>query len=887
VDAESGVDNISVNEPTAGSAPKGSTRLRALAVVGLICGMSALSAQSTGTARLLITVSDTSGAVVRGAQVTAVGLDDATKAAAPLVAKTNDRGLAVLEGLAAGGYRLTVEFPGFAPGVVPNVRLQNGDNRQAVVLRVRQLEETVTVAGDPQVNASARADTTFGVSLSPDLIDALPDNPADALRQLLDLAGPDAIIRVDSFEGQSLPPKAQIKSIHITRDQFAAESISPGSTFVDVITQPGLGPIRGTATMSFRHGSMSARSPFTPTKGAEQIRNYAVNVGGALVKEKSNFSLSVNARDEYSTPNLNVALPGGTRSEVLSLRQPQTLVAINGRFDYALTRDQTLGVAYSQNVDRSRNLGIGAFDLPERAYAIDENNYTLRVLEAGPIGRRAFHNTRVMANWSDETVRSTVEAPTVVVQDAFTSGGAQRAGGSRSRRLQIASDLDYIRGIHSWRTGVALTGNWTRTDSTSNYLGTYVFSSLSAYEAGQPLLHTRQVGDPAINYFYGVGGIYFQDDIRVRPGLTVSLGVRYSVDTIRPDYTLVQPRLGLTWAPFKSGQTTVRLNAGTFPAGTQPGVLVQTLRFDGIRQRELVITNPPYPDPGSTGVVAPANLYRQGARRHTRTTRYAAGVAHRVSPRFGVNVLYNYIHWTHWWRGRNLNPLVDGRRPDPSVANIIETFSDGEVIWHELNLNFNLSLLGSTPAASRARFNWRRLAVIGSYAYVSSRANILGPFYVPPTGTLDTEWGRGASDMPYRFNVSLTSTQLRNLTAILALNASDGSPYTWTTGFDDNHDGILNDRPVGVGIRTLRAASQWTLNGRFTYAVPLSGPGFAAVGGVAGPPRYRVGVYVSFVNLTNHANYGGYSGIQTSPFFEQPTTVLNPRKVDIGLNIGF
>jgi hypothetical protein len=279
----------------------------------------------------------------------------------------------------------------------------------------------------------------------------------------------------------------------------------------------------------------------------------------------------------------------------------------------------------------------------------------------------------------------------------------------------------------------------------------------------------------------------------------------------------------------------------------------------------------------------PANLYRQGAHRHQRATRYAAGVGHRVSPRFGVNVLYNYAHWTHWWRGRNLNPLIDGVRSDPFVANIIETFSDGEVIWHEVNLNFNLSLLASTPAESRARFNWRRLAVIGSYAYVSSRANILGPFEVPPSGTLDPEWGRGASDMPYRFNVSLTSTQLRNLTAVLALNASDGSVCNWTTGFDDNHDGLLNDRPEGVGIRTLRTAPQRTLNGRFTYSIPLSGPP-PATGGAA---RYRLGVFVSFINLTNRANYGGYSGIQTSPFFRQPTMVLNPRKVDMGVNIAF
>jgi hypothetical protein len=153
--------------------------------------------------------------------------------------------------------------------------------------------------------------------------------------------------------------------------------------------------------------------------------------------------------------------------------------------------------------------------------------------------------------------------------------------------------MDYVRGTHSWRTGVVLNGNWNFTNNSSNYLGTDVFSSLAAYEAGHPILHTRQVGDPAIAYFMGTGGIYLQDDMRVRRGLTVSLGVRYSASTVIRDYNAIQPRLGFNWAPFKSGRTTIRLNAGTFPSGPSSFVLAQTLRFDGIRQRELVITNPP------------------------------------------------------------------------------------------------------------------------------------------------------------------------------------------------------------------------------------------------------------------------------------------------------
>jgi len=53
------------------------------------------------------------------------------------------------------------------------------------------------------------------------------------------------------------------------------------------------------------------------------------------------------------------------------------------------------------------------------------------------------------------------------------------------------------------------------------------------------------------------------------------------------------------------------------------------------------------------------------------------------------------------------------------------------------------------------------------------------------------------------------------------------------------------------------------------------------------PPRFRVGVFLFANNLTNHANYTGYSGVLTSPFFGQPTSVSNTRRVEAGLNFGF
>jgi hypothetical protein len=278
-----------------------------------------------------------------------------------------------------------------------------------------------------------------------------------------------------------------------------------------------------------------------------------------------------------------------------------------------------------------------------------------------------------------------------------------------------------------------------------------------------------------------------------------------------------------------------------------------------------------------------ANTYRLGDFRLNKNIRYSAGIDQKFSPRVGVNVLFNYYHQDQLPRGENANPLVNGVRPDPAFANIISTVTDAEIIRHELFINFNLSLITPSPAANRDTFNWRRLALNGGYSFIRARRNAMGPFDVPPSGSLDTEWGHGPADNPYRVNVNLTSTQIKNWTVVLSGTASDGYLYNWLTGFDDNQDGLLNDRPAGVGIWALRSSPTWSLNGRVTYNIPLRIAGAQP----NAPARYKASLYASVNNLTNHPNLSGFSGFATSPFFRRANSVQNPRKVDLGMNVSF
>ncbi len=867
-------------------------------------------AQSPRTARLTITVVDQTGAVIPGATVTLNGQEAVTTATTVAPVKTSGEGVAAFTGLAVGRYDIHAEFPGFEAGLLKDVRLRAGENRHVILLKIQKIQDTITVGQDPRAAASDRRGSSFGSALTREQIDALSDDPDEMKRQLQEMAGPGAVIRVDSFEGAALPPKAMIKSIRVTRDAFAAENHSAGAFSIDIVTQPGLGVFRAGINSRFRSGALSGRSPFTPSKGPERIQDYGLNLGGPLAAQKSSFNMFAQGMTSYDTSNLNVALPGVSRSEALAQRTRRDRFSLTSNFDYAVTRDQTLRVSYNPVVTKNRNLGIGAYDLPERAYATEEHTHNLRIQEVGPLGRRFFINTRLGLTFARSTSRSALEAPTIRVNDAFTSGGQQLAGGRRQSGGNLSADLDYVRGIHSLRTGLSVDFFSYRSDSTSNYLGTYTFDSLANYEAARPTSYTRRVGDPTIAYRNVQAAVYVQDDIRVHRNLTLSPGVRYETQLHVHDFANLGPRFGVTWAPFKGAKTTLRASAGVFYDWLNTNTFEQAARVDGFHQQELNILSPSFPDPGDLGVFPPVSRYvLDDQQQMPRNVRGSGGVDHTVGPRLRVGLLYAHVRGTELLRGVNLNPPINGVRPDPTVGNIIQVVSDARSAQHTLTA----TVIAGTPppppfgGAKGPLWDWKRAGVNAFYTVGSLRNDTDGDFSISPTGNLNDDWGPAANDIRHRLFIGLISQTLRNFNVLMSLNATSGTPYTIRTGRDDNQDTIFNDRPAGVGRNSARGALQWTLNGNFAYGIafgkgpPPSGPGGIGVlvqgtpGGTAPtvttfaapPTRYRLLFFVNAQNMLNRSNYGGYSGTLTSPFFGQPTLVMNPRKIDFGIGFQF
>jgi hypothetical protein len=422
----------------------------------------------------------------------------------------------------------------------------------------------------------------------------------------------------------------------------------------------------------------------------------------------------------------------------------------------------------------------------------------------------------------------------------------------------------------------------------------------------------------------------------VRKNLTLSPGIRYEAQTHLSDYNNFGPRFGVTYSPGKGGKLTLRGSAGIFYDWLSTGTYEQTLRVDGIRQRELNIKDPSFPDPtGGVSVAPPTNRYQLGGDlQMQRTTRLSAGFDRGLTRMIRLNATYAYTLGSNLMRGLNLNAPVAGTsvRPDPNFANVVEVVGDAESRQHTLNvgsvINFNVTSPGNGPVMinngamvmvmsngpapgaapggaknpANARWNWRRMQMFMNFSLGRARNNTDGAFSMPASGSIADDWGPSNFDVRRRFNVSWSSSQLRNFNANLNFNTSSAAPYTIRSGFDTNQDLVFNDRPFGIGRNTQRGSAQWTMNGFFSYGwqfgKPVQMPGGVRIGAEGGAltatqgaatsaGRYRLGFTVNVQNITNHGNLGSYIGTLTSKDFGHPTQVLGTRKVDFSVGLSF
>ena len=160
--------------------------------------------------------------------------------------------------------------------------------------------------------------------------------------------------------------------------------------------------------------------------------------------------------------------------------------------------------------------------------------------------------------------------------------------------------------MHSVPGSCCSRGRYQTTEQ-RNAIGTFTFADLEAYAAGRPTTFSRTIGGPAASdRAHPVRGPTCRTTTARTTALTLSGGVRQEYQSAIGGLRLA-PRGGVTWAPFKSGRTSVRGGAGIFFDWFEAENELRAAQLDGMHQQVETVLAPGYPFPLGPSAVRLAN----------------------------------------------------------------------------------------------------------------------------------------------------------------------------------------------------------------------------------------------------------------------------------------
>jgi hypothetical protein len=615
-------------------------------------------------------------------------------------------------------------------------------------------------------------------------------------------------------------------------------------------------------------------------------------VQGPLQPGKTSFAFTLDGRSTDGARTIRATLPGGLLSELAP--QASDKLDVQARLEHAWGASHTLRAEYQRLGHDQSGLAASGLDLPERGYGLDEVEHFARFSDSGALGRRAATETLLELRWARTDYTPLSLEPGVQVLGAFNAGGAQLAGGRRSRSLALTQNLDWGAGRHAFRAGFKLEAVRFESDERRNTAGTFSFSGLDAFQAGAPSLFTRQAGDPRVAFDHVQAAAYVQDEIKLSRAATLSLGVRNEAQSAVDGALHLAPRAALAYA--LDGRTTARVGAGVFREWLAAGARAEALRLDGRHGLDRIVSDPGYPDPPALdeGSAAIASRYLPLAvAALPRVERVSLGVERTLGEGFRFRLDASLERGRQSLRTLNRNMPVPGAgRPDPARGNELELAGEGR--------SRRATLWGSggymKPGAPASFF----------VSYVWSEARNDGETLgVPATPAgLPAEWAPAANDVRHRLFGFGRARLGRRLSVSGMLRLESGPPYTITTGTDDNGDSILNDRPRDLGRNSARGDARFSLDLRVAWSRgfgrerPPSGPtaqvvrlgdgeGLPDMPASDGNRRFLLSVYAQAYNATNHANPRAYVGVLGSPEFGRPLQAEPGRRLELGATLGF
>jgi hypothetical protein len=688
---------------------------------------------------------------------------------------------------------------------------------------------------------------------------------------------------LDAGDGPASRP-AQTQYVRINSNSFTSENSSfqrnvGGGT--DVIQRGGASVWYGTGHFQLQDEALNARNAFAGNKPPYQERQISVEAGGPVLRNRLTATVSASHNESESVDTIRATRPDGIFA--LGITRPTVSRSVGTRATYQLADAHTLRGNIFRFTESREHQGVGGFNLPDRASSSKGTFWNLDLRQFSLLRAGGLYEMRFNSTIRNNRTTPLSEEVRINVLDAFNGGGAQNRSQSRGRNYSASSIYTRPGTRLTTKVGGEATYRVNRSVSTNNFGGTFTFSSLDAYLAGEPLTYRVTEGDPRLDASQVEISGFVQNDLPLGQQLTVMLGLRYDVQSNLQDRRSVSPRLGLAYGLGRA--TIVRAGGGLFYDRLNISLVESQQRLDGTRQYEIVIDSPNYPNPWGTGQVRqtfPSIRVTDPDLRAPYTVVSMLSLERTLRRNVLVTVMYDYQRELHRYRLRNLNAPFDATspvlrscrpgqpaatcvRPDPGRGNIENLEATGREIAHSLRVS------------ARQRFSI--FNVSASWALQRVANDSAGVQLPMDNYDLRADWGRSPSP---RHTVNTTVNARLPLGVFLtgAVTANSGRFYTITTGRDDNRDTVVNDRPPGVPRNSARGPRNLNVNANLSKAVFIGD-------GSGGGARRNVNLFANMSNVFNRVHYGTPSGVMTSPNFGRPTSAQNPREIEVGLRVQF
>lgn len=578
----------------------------------------AFSQQTVNNASLSGKVTDASGAVVQGAQVSARQIETGIVSST----STGRDGHFRFPYLKVGHYELTIHDPGFAD-VSRDLNLTIGAAYELPIsLQVATNSTNITVAEASNPLETARSEIAGTITQTE--VNELPLNGRNFLDLALLIPGVSStntasnqlFAETSAVPGQGISIDSQrnfsnsfivdglsdnddaagvtgafygldvVNQYQVVTSGGQAEFGRALGGYVNVVTKSGTNALHGDVYGYLRNDRFDAANPLSHTVLPLTQTQYGASLGGPIIKNRTfyfaNFEQRIlNQSGLVTIAPVNVSL---INAKLLAVDYPGQLIStgiypnpvhlttVFAKVDDQLADWDQFSARYSlYNVGSLDSRGAGGLSAPSASANLYDTDQVIAVSNIATLSPHLVNETRAQFWNSDLTAPpSDPVGPAVSISGVASFGTLSASPTARLNKLgEVTDNLSYQAGTNALRFGTDFLYNDNTITFPRSNRGSYTFASLANFlnDVYTNSGFTQTFANSVVSQTNPNIGFYGQDEWTISPRFTLNLGLRYDLQFLKSivtDTNNLSPRAGFAWTPFASRKTVIRGGYGIY-----------------------------------------------------------------------------------------------------------------------------------------------------------------------------------------------------------------------------------------------------------------------------------------------------------------------------------